>query len=569
MLILLVVSELSALFKDMITSNDQYVKPTLKLASSTLIRPEILRRRSTVGGASRPMGLGEINGETVQGPSLPPIAAVDEKAEESSTAKADDSSSDITLVGDVHTPESDVDDVEMVDIKNTQASTADMDGAPGSRNDSVVTGTEDKNHTKEEKQKNEKSTDEAAPPSRPPPVPPRPKLDSKQTDLLQEVEFAAKQQDVTEVIDNVLFQIECAMKPTSLDTDGEQVDLIKDLFYGKLKWTYDPTRKQKIDNKVEIFNTIIVNVSPGPRDIYTALDEVFDMHKVMIDGKYVPRFGTIEQIPPFVQVNVQRVGFDREKGTAFKVENHLQLPDTIYMDRYMHGDGKLLSRRKATWEWKEELRQLEAKRDQLTKTPVKDAKLPDVIDATWEFVSKIQADGESQESSDLMDIDPLNVNGELGTALQSRGAELEASLKSLDTRIAALRLSIADQFDGMEAYGYRLHALFIHRGSAGAGHYWIYIRDFNRGIWLKYNDENVDEEANLDTIFKPDPRSPSQTPYFLVYVRQGQEGQLVDSLCRAPVKEDWANIVEADMVEQNQTGEPEVIEGVDADAFAG
>jgi ubiquitin carboxyl-terminal hydrolase 25/28 len=44
--------------------------------------------------------------------------------------------------------------------------------------------------------------------------------------LIEEVEIGA-QQDVTEVINNVLFQSQCAIRPLRIDSDGEQVDLIK------------------------------------------------------------------------------------------------------------------------------------------------------------------------------------------------------------------------------------------------------------------------------------------------------------------------------------------------------
>lgn len=63
-------------------------------------------------------------------------------------------------------------------------------------------------------------------PSRPPPVPPRPTvLPNYQQRLRDEVELGA-QQDVTEVINNVLFQTQCAVKPIRFDQDGEQLDVV-------------------------------------------------------------------------------------------------------------------------------------------------------------------------------------------------------------------------------------------------------------------------------------------------------------------------------------------------------
>lgn len=67
-----------------------------------------------------------------------------------------------------------------------------------------------------------------APPSQPPPVPPRPTPQvDPQKQLIEEVEIGA-QQDVTEVINNVLFQSQCAIRPLGIASDGEQLDQIKE-----------------------------------------------------------------------------------------------------------------------------------------------------------------------------------------------------------------------------------------------------------------------------------------------------------------------------------------------------
>jgi ubiquitin carboxyl-terminal hydrolase 25/28 len=64
--------------------------------------------------------------------------------------------------------------------------------------------------------------------NQPPPVPPRPTIQiDPQKQLLEEVEIGA-QQDVTEVINNVLFQSQCAIKPIAFAQDGEQLDQVKE-----------------------------------------------------------------------------------------------------------------------------------------------------------------------------------------------------------------------------------------------------------------------------------------------------------------------------------------------------
>ncbi|KAF2096480.1 cysteine proteinase, partial [Rhizodiscina lignyota] len=519
--------ELASFFEEMITTSSAVVKPSLKLASGTLksTNPQsaTARRRSTIGG-SRPAGLGEIDGAAVHGP-LPPIASANESEEvpppkdedqdedpssKQPTTDAPDSASDTTLVGDIRTPESDEDDMN----------------------------------------------DDPSPPARPPPVPPRPKVDtSKQADLLQEVEFLAKQQDVTEAMENVLFQLRCAIKPIDVEENGEQIDQITELFTGKVKMTYPRVTAggKRVDSKVEAFTSLILQVDKGPTDIYSALDRIFDPEKVELNGRRISRYGTIEALPPILQINVNRVGWEL-KG-PFKIEYPMKLEETLYMDRYVEGGPSMLKRRQATWKWKDELRELEARRDELVNTISSDTKLPDVLNAASEFVTSLQANG---VQDDLMDVDPLAVDPDLSIHLQGRSDEVAKELKELETRISGLKMSIKDQFDGMEDQAYRLHALFIHRGSAGAGHYWIYIRDFKRGIWMTYNDERVTEETDLTKIFEQEDytRVHPATPYFVVYVKDGLQDELVDSLCRIIP---GASAQDVDMM----GGEAQVIEGIE------
>lgn len=91
---------------------------------------------------------------------------------------------------------------------------------------------------------------------------------------------------------------------------------------------------------------------------------------------------------------------------------------------------------------------------------------------------------------------------------------------------------IASQFADYHNLPYRLYAVFVHHGSVSFGHYYIYIFDFEKNIWRKYNDEYVTEVQNLDEIFKGDSTSNPPTPYFLVYVNSDMKERLVSPLCR-------------------------------------
>lgn len=73
-----------------------------------------------------------------------------------------------------------------------------------------------------------------------------------------------------------------------------------------------------------------------------------------------------------LQIQVQRVQFDPVKKRSFKSTHHLELMDTIYLDRYMDTQQpEIMDRRRQCWEWKDNLRKLEARRDELLRTEVR------------------------------------------------------------------------------------------------------------------------------------------------------------------------------------------------------
>lgn len=106
------------------------------------------------------------------------------------------------------------------------------------------------------------------------------------------------------------------------------------------------------------------------------------------------------------------------------------------------------------------------------------------------------------------------------------------NLAAIDARIKDLSSSISSQFVDLQNLPYRLQSVFIHVGSATFGHYWIYIRDFEKNMWRKYNDESVSAVTDVSQIFDQDPSDRPPTPYFLVYVKDELKDQLVNPVCR-------------------------------------
>lgn len=388
----------------MITAPRAQVTPEQELARLTLIsstNEEQIRRRSTVHG-KRP-SLGEIDGRPVLGPALPP------------TPSTNATDTDVAMTETPISPTADKSDREVAADDSTEGTLVekliDYSDSASERKDSVMSGVEDNTVQQQQNILDDKEnlppskepltqsplsgksldllgpaspsrinalarplspikeleagsvdsekTASVPPPNRPPPVPPRPELEPKES-IQEQLEIGA-QQDVTEVIGNVLFQLQCAIKPEKIDAKGEQIDLVKRLFYGKLKSNIINLQGETRANE-EFFSDIKVNVSSEPSNMYAALDGAFDLQDVDAEGVIQQQYSSISVLPPILQIHIQRGQFDKDKQTASKSNHHIEMGPTIYLDRYLDSPNpKLMRRRKEAWKWKKEL--VELKKD--------------------------------------------------------------------------------------------------------------------------------------------------------------------------------------------------------------
>lgn len=138
------------------------------------------------------------------------------------------------------------------------------------------------------------------------------------------------------------------------------------MFYGQSK-SYIST-EAGIRSKEEWWCDIKVDVATGSRDIYAAIDAAFDVQKIAVDNSVAEQFSAISKLPPVLQIQVQRVQFDPMKKSSFKSTHHLDLKETIYLDRYMDTSlDDIVNRRRENWKLKDSLKNLEARRMELLK----------------------------------------------------------------------------------------------------------------------------------------------------------------------------------------------------------
>ena len=365
----------------------------------------------------------------------------------------------------------------------------------------------------------------APPPGKPPPIPPR-KPAEPSIDILEEY---ARQQDVTEVVAHCLFQFSCAMRSTGVDDSGEQLDEIHDTFFGQ-NTSYVMGGKEP-PTSVQFFN-IITRVAKEPNDVYAAIDTEYDLSVRDNDSS---AFVSISKLPPIFSINLDRVIWDTQAKRATKLNNHVQVPETIFLDRYLDSPpgSELMDRRLQTWRIKAELSTLNDRRKALEVKEANTDNLPHLYDTAKQVLEHLQALPSDEDRWGP----PLEISPDLINKLGVIADDLKSELDGIKSRIADLEQQIKEAFVDMRKHPYRLHAAFFHRGGASGGHYWVYIYDHQKEVWRNYNDDRVNVVANLNEIFgKPETNAygyaTPANPYFLVYVREDLVGRLVESVKR-------------------------------------
>ncbi|GME89809.1 unnamed protein product [[Candida] boidinii] len=326
-----------------------------------------------------------------------------------------------------------------------------------------------------------------------------------------------RQQDVTECIENVLFQMESALEPKEFENDNEQIDSIKQFFYGKTKQTLapvDPQTKMELPDsstvrtKIERFLSLLVNVGDHPKDIYDALDTYFTEDLMSLDDGEVKRSLTITELPKILQIQIQRVQFDRERGIPFKSIEPLPFKEKLYMDRYMDTDDQtIISKRHEVFHWRHKIRELNNRKSLINHRDENGFTAREALMGTRDLLkSELLI-----ESGVLVDSNTIEV-------LQNQVEKIDEELKNINNEIQSLETKIYTQFDQFTKIGYSIFAIFIHRGQASYGHYWIYIKDPVRNVYRKYNDEIV-SEVTLEEVLNFQEGN-TATPYYLVFVKE-------------------------------------------------
>lgn len=466
----------------MITAPTDTVQPAIDLAALALCKTDTPQTapQSPKLGAQNGSGLGSLEGLPVVGPLLPPAQIDDASSTTARDSIMDDARSDTSM--------------QAMDLQDHNE---DAEAAPA---------------------------DLLLQPTRPPPIPPRPAPQANQgKSKLGNIEESARQQDAAEVLSNIFDLFSCAIRGDSMLREDEQQDTIKKLFFS------DVTSVRNVQPKPEETKELRDHflVSPGWRDrnLYATLDDDFGLSEM--EGG-VTKYDYIDQAAPIQIINLRRLQYDRIKGEQVYDRSHIGLETTLYLDRYL---GKtqslpqleLLKLREAQWDKQRQLRLFDERRGELRKTEFQGQELPDIVEETGAFLQELAKQYEQHDDNTLPTPPP-----ELAEALQAKADQLKKELADIDAHMTQLEADVDRVFQGAHDHPYKLHAVFTHRGGTKGGHYWIYIYDFQGGLWRKYNDDQVTLADEKD-IFEREIANIPPASTGVVYIR----ADLVDELTEA------------------------------------
>lgn len=536
--------ELRNLFHKMITADTDSIRPEMKLAALALSKDGDVTQSGPEQQDHEP-GLGKLNGMAVIGPMPMPVPTpLSEPALAQQTEKANgDLANDITM-GRASGTKSD-----------TSSTHAEFDvDSDDPMSTSVLV----------------KEPDAAAipiPTRAAPPIPPRPQ---QQQPEIKKIEGLAQQQDAAEILNNVFDLLQCAIKPIDRFKDGEQYDLIKKLFFS------DVTTVRTAADGNESRNSAVQDVqhiSPGCNDrpLLAALDDEFSLTEFesestgekMTSSKYE----FINRASPIQIINVRRLLY--EGGKSKKDESHVGLEDVIYLDRYLRATNslnqeQLLQLRQEQWDIQRKLRDTETRIEELRKTEVK-ASLPDVVAETATLVERLYVNENLIDLEDDTQDPPMFIDPGLPIQLRERVRELDGEIKILEGQMAELKSQSRHVFEHCKDHPYRLHSVFMHRGSSVGGHYWIYIYDFQNKVWREYNDETVSEvEDPINAIFRKEDNMHPGTSTGVVYVQETEIDQLTEAVNRRPRFSADGDVEMKDVGNETEYRDVQIINGVAA-----
>ncbi|KAM0561791.1 hypothetical protein ACHAPJ_002962 [Fusarium lateritium] len=378
-----------------------------------------------------------------------------------------------------------------------------------------------------------------------------------------------EQQDVEEVMGSILNRLQAAINASSVDeSTGIQLEKIMETFFVT---TINYTKKfSDKDYQKEISFDRSITAFPAPEgtcSLYDALGRNFDQQIIDNDkdsSLSLSRYTAIKALPPILHVLIQR-----SQTMNSKNGNPVEIPETLYLDRYMDAphDSPAFQERVKGWATVNRISDIKVQKTRAEDFPptgrflesygqeehadasnaaTEDSTMMDgseFPDETWDFDGPVD--------DDYLLINRTTSNPASAVELPSKPQKIkdtEAAVRErIKTELGKREEALKKYYSGLTNNPYRLHAVICHRGHLTSGHYWVWIYDFEQDVWRKYNDSDVEVKRSTDEVLKI--LSTSGEPYFLCYVRDEDKEKYVDVPRRrrpSPSSKDSPETVDAD-----------------------
>jgi len=247
-----------------------------------------------------------------------------------------------------------------------------------------------------------------------------------------------------------------------------------------------------------------VNVTDSGIDIYDGLSGYFD-DTVEYEGAKARMEVSLVELPPLLQIQLQRVQFNRETLQPYKSQAYVKFGETIFMDRFLDSiDPQKKAKSKSIQA------ALDSRRERLRLlTEHKHAPFGASLASTLSFLTK-------QEN-----IVPPQLDEELVAQLNNEQETVKVEIEELRGEIVQLKEELENVWKDDTTFPYELTSVFIHRGSSPSfGHYFFYSRHLpdKQDEWFKYNDSSVSEVSKDEVL--ADTTGSTANPYLLVFARK-------------------------------------------------
>ncbi|XP_053526424.1 ubiquitin carboxyl-terminal hydrolase 28 isoform X5 [Artibeus jamaicensis] len=317
-----------------------------------------------------------------------------------------------------------------------------------------------------------------------------------------------QQQDVSEFTHKLLDWLEDAFQlavTTNSNPRNKSENPMVQLFYGT--FLTEGVREGKPFCNNETFGQYPLQVNG-----YRNLDECLEGAMVEGDVELLPSDHSLKygqecwftKLPPVLTFELSRFEFNQSLGQPEKIHNKLEFPQIIYMDRYMYRNKELIrSKRECIRKLKEEVKVLQQKLESTSKESSSQDVESTFSEDCLHKSTPVNKPLPSSRSPVEMPAHPAprTVTDEeinfVKTCLQRWRSEIEQDIQDLKNCIASTTQTIEQMYCDplLCQVPYRLHAVLVHEGQANAGHYWAYVYNQPRQVWLKYNDISVTESS--------------------------------------------------------------------------